>query len=111
MSGVGGKVSSVAAWMIKRSLVCSAADPGRLARAGETTVVHREAGIRWRAVAVFALATILAPTLISCVQSHRSGSESGWTKMPELTYLNDFPVEPQMTEQIARPKTVAPAKR
>ncbi|MBF4996717.1 hypothetical protein IRT45_06050 [Nocardia sp. BSTN01] len=61
-------------------------------------------------MAVFVLATVLAPALVSCAQSHRGGTESasgsGWTKMPELTYLNDFPVEPQMTEQIAQAKTV-----
>ncbi|MBV7703994.1 hypothetical protein NOVA_14540 [Nocardia nova] len=100
----------MAAWMIKRSLVYSAADPGRLAQAGVTIVVHREAGIRCWAVAVFVLAIVLAPMLVSCAQSHRGGTESasgsGWTKMPELTYLNDFPVEPQMTERIAQAKTV-----
>lgn len=96
--------------MIKWSVVHSRADPGRPVRAGATLVVHREVGIRCRAVAVFVLAIILAPALVSCAQSHRGGTKSasgsGWARMPELTYLNDFPVEPQMTERIAQAKTV-----
>lgn len=52
------------------------------------------------------LTILLVAMLAACGSKEESTAPStgapGWKKMPELTYLNDFPVEDHMTERVAQ---------